>query len=187
MLEFQAWNFNKKDTLAQVFFCEYYGIFMEWSELLFYGVAASGKVRRKSRDPQNFSFSCFWLYLISRAPSTLWQDNCKIQSPQEMMCDDKSIHIAIQTLKHLNIMKIQFAVICSQLQKFPYIHWVVLWNCFSEWFECEEHVSMWESDVKLNKICRRYATILINQLCGFNKIKPSTCLCTRNERGSWLE
>ena len=115
VLEFQAWNFNKKDNLAQVFFCEYYGIFMEWSELLFYGVAASGKVRCKSRNPQNFSFSYFWLHLISRAPSTSWQDNCKIQSPQKMMCGDKSIHIAIQTSKHLNIMKIQFPVICSQL------------------------------------------------------------------------
>ena len=37
-------------------------------------------------NQQNFSSSCFWLHLISRAPSTLWQNNCKEQYSQINIC-----------------------------------------------------------------------------------------------------
>ena len=41
---------------------------------------------------------------------------------EKYLCPQKNIHIAIQTSKHVKKIKTEFAAICPQPQKFPYIH-----------------------------------------------------------------
>ena len=107
--------------------------------------------------------------------STLSQNSCKTRCPQKNICGG-SIHIAIQTSKHLNKIKIQFAVICDSTVEvslhsqsgwyFEIVFWMIWVLRTGLYLTFEENCENLKSKVMWHKICMRYASILVYPLCG---------------------
>ena len=83
----QSLFFNKvaaqKDTLTQMFSCEYCEILKTPSSIKHLRCLPLVKLEPSLWNQQNFNSSYLWLHLISWAPSTLWQNSCKTQYPQK--------------------------------------------------------------------------------------------------------
>ena len=170
-------SFNKvaayKKTLAQVFSCEYCKIFKNTSFRIPL-LDAWSKIRTASLKSATFQFQLFlttldimgFLYIVKR------DIHIKIFVAV-------SIHVAIQTLKHLNRNKkknsLQWYVL--NRRSFPaFTEWVVVWNCFlndliiknTSLFNFYKKKIKWQLDVKDDTRFKKYASILRYRLCGFN-------------------
>ena len=73
----------QKETLANVFFFEYWEIFVNSFFIEHLRGVPLVKLEPSLLNQQNFSSSYFWLHLIPWAPSTFRQNSCKTRYPQK--------------------------------------------------------------------------------------------------------
>ena len=93
------------------------------------------------RNKNNLHSSCFWLHLIARAASTLWQNSCKTLCPQKNICSRVYSYCNHSSLIFQAKVKIKtvYSDLYSTADVFLYSRsgcFCGAFKLFSDWFQC---------------------------------------------------